>query len=146
MATNATRRRPQQWRVTPHDGLRKRIDPRRSRRARRRKTSVIRFVFFVIFVDISLLSCGLGSAAANATRRGTLYQRQTFNATRGRPQHWLVMPNAGPEKRTDLLCECSRSLGRIGWCTLIVILLIKGAVKPQVAVRCVEHPAFDRVA
>ncbi len=32
--------------------------------------------------------------AGNATRRGTLYQGQTFDATRGRPQHWLVMPLA----------------------------------------------------
>jgi hypothetical protein len=31
--------------------------------------------------------------AANATRRGTLYQGQTFDATRGRPQHWLVELN-----------------------------------------------------
>jgi hypothetical protein len=54
--------------------------------------------------------------AGNATRRGTLYQRQTFDATRGRPQHWLVM------RRSD--CRTLRSvfddsLGRaddvIGW-------------------------------
>jgi len=35
---------------------------------------------------------GRQSVAANATRRGTLYQRQTFDATRGPPQHLLVIP------------------------------------------------------
>ena len=34
---------------------------------------------------------GRRSVAANAPRRGTLYQRQTFNATWARPQQRLVM-------------------------------------------------------
>src|SRR5277367_2359759 len=42
--------------------------------------------------------------AANATRRGTLYQRRTLDATRGRPQHWLVIRRTRPV--CNLLPEC----------------------------------------
>ncbi len=37
--------------------------------------------------------------AANATRLGTIYQIQTFDATPGRPQHWLAIPQ--PDCRND---------------------------------------------
>ncbi len=55
--------------------------------------------------------------AANATRRGTLYQGQTFDATRGRPQHWKLCKasaqTAGYVEPDPLLLKRSFAMSKV---------------------------------